>query len=77
MTKPAALLLGLMFLLALALVLLGSINRSEGEVSSTPAVTPDMRIVFFGDSITESGDQPGATFLSFGRPSSRNFPGKI
>jgi lysophospholipase L1-like esterase len=59
MTKPAALLLGLMFLLALALVLLGSINRSEGEVSSTPAVTPDMRIVFFGDSITESGDQPG------------------
>jgi len=59
MTKPAALLLGLMFLLALTLVLLGSINQSEGEVTSNPAMTPEVRIVFFGDSITESGEQPG------------------
>jgi lysophospholipase L1-like esterase len=59
MTKPSALFLGLIFLLALSLVLLGGLNRPDGIAEPGAATASMTRIVFFGDSITESGDRPG------------------
>ncbi|NJL45035.1 MAG: hypothetical protein HC922_03390 [Leptolyngbyaceae cyanobacterium SM2_3_12] len=57
--KPAVLFLGLMFLLTLALVLLGGFYDVSDEPEPRASSAPPARIIFFGDSITAAGDQPG------------------
>lgn len=58
-TKPSVLFLGLVLLVALTLILLGGLGRTNGEAEPRALSAPTVRIIFFGDSITAAGNQPG------------------
>lgn len=59
MTKPSMPFLGLLFLLTLFLVFMVGMTRLGQEEAPGTAPPTAVRIVFFGDSITESGNRPG------------------
>jgi lysophospholipase L1-like esterase len=58
-TKPSVLCLGLMALLTLVLVLLSGFDSRKDRPAPGAASVPVARVIFFGDSITAAGDQPG------------------
>lgn len=59
MFKAGAVVLGLMVLVGLALASQVGLNQRQGEAPLNDVSAPPIRLVFFGDSITEAGDRPG------------------